>query len=67
MFSNDLVCKIIKYIDENFNNKITIEDLENTFFYNRFYIMKLFKKEMKLTIIDYINSLRIYNSMLIYI
>ena len=64
MYSNDLICKIIRYIDDNINNKITIEDLENIFFYNRFYIMKLFKKEMNLTIIDYINSLRIYNSII---
>ena len=50
------------YIDNNISNKITIEDLENKFFYNRYYIMKLFKKEMGITLINYINSIRIYNS-----
>ena len=64
MYSNNLICNILKYIDDNINYKITIEDLENKFFYNRYYIMKLFKKEMKITIIDYINSLRIYNCIL---
>lgn len=62
MYSNKLVCDIIKYIDSNIENKISIEDLENKCFYNRYYIMKLFKKEMDITIVDYINSLRIYNS-----
>ena len=65
MYSNNLICKILIYIDENIKNKITIEDLENKFFYNRYYIMKLFKKEIGLTIIEYINSIRIYKSILL--
>ena len=64
MYSNKLICDILIYIDENIKNKITIEDLEIKFFYNRYYIMKLFKKEIGLTIIEYINSIRIYNSIL---
>jgi len=63
MYSHTLICEIIKYIDINLNTKITIKDLENKFFYNRYYIMKLFKKEMNITVFDYINSVRIYNSM----
>lgn len=65
MYSNNLICEILIYIDENIKNKITIEELENKFFYNRYYIMKLFKKEIGLTIIEYINSIRIYNSILL--
>ena len=64
MYSNSLICDILKYINENINSKITIEDIENRYFYNRFYIMKLFKKELRLTIVEYINSMRIYNSIL---
>ena len=62
MYSNNLICDILIYIDDNISNKITIEDLENKFFYNRYYIMKLFKKGMGITLINYINSIRIYNS-----
>lgn len=62
MYSNNLICDILIYIDNNISNKITIEDLENKFFYNRYYIMKLFKKEMGITLINYITSIRIYNS-----
>ena len=65
MYSNKLVCNILKYIDININNKITIDDLEKVFFYNRYYIMKLFKREIGLTIIQYINSIRVYNSILL--
>ena len=64
MYSNDLVCNMLEYIDKNINSKITIDDLETKFFYNRYYIMKLFKQELNITIIEYINSLRIYNSIL---
>lgn len=64
MYSNELVCKVLKYIDENINQKITIDELSKKFYYNRYYMMKLFKKELGLTIFDYINDLRIYNSIL---
>jgi len=62
MYSNELICKILNYIDNNINKKITIEELSLRFYYNRYYIMKLFKKEIGLSLFDYINHLRIYNS-----
>lgn len=64
MYSNKLICEILIYINENIRNKITIEELETKFFYNRYYIMKLFKKEIGLTIVGYINSIKIYNSIM---
>lgn len=63
MFSNDLVCGIIEYIDVNITAKISINDLENNFYYNRYYIMKLFKKELGISIIEYINVIRVNNSL----
>lgn len=63
MFSNDLICNILEYIEDNINNKISIEDIVSKFFYNRFYIMKLFKREIGVSINTYINHLRIYNSL----
>ena len=62
MYSNELVCKILNYIDNNINKKISIEELSLRCYYNRYYIMKLFKKEIGLSLFDYINNLRIYNS-----
>ena len=62
MYSNEIVCDILDYIELNINNKITINDISKKLSYDRYYLMKLFKKEIKLSIIDYINSLRIYNS-----
>ena len=62
MFSNELICDILIYINDNLKRKISIHTLEEKFFYNRYYIMKLFKKEIGLTITDYINSLKIYSA-----
>lgn len=60
---NNLVCDIINYINENINDKISIEELTQEFNYNRYYIMKLFKRELDISIINYINCIRIYNSL----
>lgn len=63
MCSNDLVCDILKYLDDNINRNVSISELSNKFYFNRYYIMKLFKKEIGITINNYINKVRIYNSM----
>lgn len=63
MYSNKLICDILFYIDKNINNKINIQDIADIFFFNRFYIMKLFKKELEISINNYINLKRILNSL----
>ena len=63
MYSNKLVCDIINYINEHINEKISIEDISCKFNYNRYYIMKLFKKELNISIINYINIKRIHDSL----
>ena len=63
MYSNELVCKILEFIDNNLFSKISIDDLVNKFHYNRYYIMKLFKKEIGESVASYTNKLRIYYSL----
>ena len=58
MYSNELICNILSYIETNIKNKITIDNLVEEFNYNRYYIMKLFKKELGVSIVDYINIVR---------
>ena len=58
MYSNELVCQILDFLDKNINRKLSIDEIANKFIYNRYYIMKLFKRELGMTIIDYINNLR---------
>ena len=63
MYSSNLICDIITYINDNINKEITITELANIFFYDKTYIMKKFKKEIGISITNYINSIRIYNSL----
>ena len=63
MFSNELICNILDYLNKNFNDQIKIDELSYRFFYNRTYIMKRFKKELGISIIDYLNLKRIYESL----
>ena len=63
MKSNSLVCDILNYIDSNINKEITINELSIIFFFDKTYIMKRFKKELGITIHEYINISRIYNSL----
>ena len=63
MFSNPLVLNILDYLDLNLFRKVTINELSNTFHFNKDYLMRLFKKEIGTTIIDYMNYKRIFSSL----
>ncbi len=63
MYSNELICNILEYINNNTDIEITIDSLSNLFFFNRTYIMKKFKKELNISIVNYINTLKVYNSL----
>ena len=63
MYSNELICNVLNYIDNNIFNKIFIDDIANKYFINKYYLMKLFKKEIGISILNYINVIRINNSL----
>ncbi len=63
MYSNLLIINILKYLNANIYNKIELDNLEDLFNYNKFYLIRLFKREIGLTIKDYLNKMRIYNSL----
>ena len=60
MFSNELVCNSLEYINKNIKKEITIDELSSIFFFDKTYIMKRFKRELNLSIHEYINTIRIY-------
>ena len=64
MYSNDLVCDILIYINNNIENEISVQEIADKFYFNRYYVMKLFKRELKITINEYINKKRIYNCLI---
>lgn len=55
----DLIKKIINFIQDNYNNKIYIEDLASKANMNSQYFCRFFKNIVGKTPIDYINSYRI--------
>lgn len=50
---------IQKYIDENYQHEISLEELSNIFHYSPSYISRIFHKEKNITINNYINKVRI--------
>lgn len=60
MYSKQLIVDILYYLDNNLLRQITMDDLSKEFFYNKDYIMRLFKKEIHSTIIEYVNRKRIF-------
>ncbi|MEN6316463.1 MAG: AraC family transcriptional regulator [Clostridiaceae bacterium] len=53
------VVDIIKYVNENYNAKITLDDLVDRFYVNKYYLCHVFKNETGLSIIDFVNSKRL--------
>ena len=53
------VLPIIDYLHENYQNPITLNDISNSFHLHSNYICKLFKKTTGITVIDYLNYIRI--------
>lgn len=63
MYSNQLVCNILDYLDENINSIINIDVISSIFCYDKTYVMKRFKKELGISIITYTNAIKIFNSL----
>jgi len=53
---------IIKYIDENYNKKLSLDFLSNMANMNKSHLCRLFKKALNITIVDYINYVRVWNA-----
>lgn len=54
-----LTKKIIKYINKHYDEQLTIEAIEGHCRYSRFYISRAFKEITGLTIMEYLNAIRI--------
>ena len=63
MGQEGIVLNIIDYLDANLTEEITIDSIVGKFYFNRFYLMKLFKKVTGLTIFEYVNQKKIKSSL----
>lgn len=51
--------QIVKYINENYNEISSVEEVANHFFMSKYYFCKLFRKNMGISLFTYINTLKI--------
>lgn len=55
----DSIEKIVRYIDNNYKEKITLEDLAKVSQYNRNYVSQLFKSHLGINFYDYLTRIRL--------
>lgn len=58
----DIMQKSIEYMNINYKEKIDLESISNHIHLNAQYFSRIFKKEMGISCVDYLNQLRINNS-----
>ena len=56
------VFEAVKYIKENYANNITLQQVAKQVEISPNYLSSLFKKELQLSFVDYINQVRIHNA-----
>lgn len=59
MGMESIIKDICIYILNNINNEITINELEKTFCYNKFYIIRIFKEYTGFTIKEFVNNVKV--------
>lgn len=59
--TNELIESVIKYINENYSEKITLSNLADKFGYSKYYFSHLFNKMFGCNLKTYINTVRHYN------
>ena len=63
---NKIVLDVLSFIDNNLYEELTIDIIAGTLCYDKFYIMKTFKKELGISIVTYINYLKVLRSLSFY-
>lgn len=60
--TNPIIEAATKYICQNYNENLTLDDVANKCHVNKCYLSKLFKSIMGVNFINYVNSIRIQNA-----
>lgn len=56
---NSKILEAIQYIQSNFHNKLSLEDVAGKLFIHPDYFSRLFKREMGISFVEYVNNTRI--------
>lgn len=59
----ELAISICEYLDYNYKNRISLDDLAKLTNYNKSYLATAFKKKMGITIFEYLSNVRIQHSL----
>ncbi|MDD2486603.1 MAG: AraC family transcriptional regulator [bacterium] len=57
------VTQIMKYINKNYSSKLSLAGIADEFYISRYYLTKVFKRYSGLTVVEYINNVRINESL----
>ena len=63
---NKIVLDVLNFIDNNLYEEINIDIIATTLCYDKFYIMKTFRRELGISIVTYINYLKVLRSLTSY-
>ncbi len=58
----DFTSSIVAFINSNYATINSITDIADHFFISKYHLCRIFKKAMKITVIDYLNQIRIKNA-----
>ena len=56
---HEKISDIVQYINSNYMEKITLDDISKRFYISRFYFSKVFKEVTGFTFVEYLNSVRV--------
>lgn len=59
---NDQVSTIVAYINRNYARITTLDAIADAFFISKYHLCRIFKNAMKVTVIEYLNQIRIKNA-----
>ena len=59
---NEQISHFIKYINDNFSQIASIEQIAEHFYISKYHLCRVFKDNMKMTIIDYLNIIKVKNA-----
>ena len=58
----DSIGNILSFINKNYAQIKSIDEIASAFFISKFHLCRIFKNAMKITVVDYLNQIRIKNA-----
>lgn len=62
VIEEDCISAIVAYINQNYGDISTISQIADHFYISKFHLCRIFKNAMKVTVIEYLNQIRIKNA-----